>query len=139
MLVYATMQQVFRKPTENTNSVSKLRETHYQQRLISQQEHLDLIPLFKLPRTLLVIILSRYITIEAFCLFDTAVASWNSRNYLLQQIILDEGFVFATNKIESLEENSTKTTQNAVLFAKYLHFRQIFVRNFDFTHWTFNI
>jgi hypothetical protein len=133
------MQQGFRIPPENRTSVSKLRETNWQQRLISEHECLDLIPFFKLPRTLLVIILSQWITIEALCLFDTAVTSWNSRNYLLQDILLDEGFVVASNKLECLEENSNKTTQNAVLFAKYLHFRQIFVRIFDFTHWTFPI
>ena len=133
------MQRRFRIPADNRTSVSKLRTTHWQQRLISQHEFLNLIPFFKLPRTILVIILSQWITLETLCIFDTAVNSRNSRDYLLQDIFLDEGFIVPSNSLENRQENSTESIQNAVLLAKYLHFRQLFVKIFDFTHWFFPI
>jgi hypothetical protein len=132
------MQRRFRIPADNRTSVSKLRTTHWQQRLISQHEFLNLIPFFKLPRTILVIILSQWITLETLCIFDTAVNSRNSRDYLLQDIFLDEGFIVPSNSLENRQENSTESIQNAVLLAKYLHFRQLFVKIFDFTHWFFH-
>jgi hypothetical protein len=95
MFVRQCKAKGFRIPAENRTSVSKLRETHWQQRLISQHERLDLIPLFKLPRTLLVIILCQWITIETLCLFDTAVTS---RNSLTTQ--KKEKFNFSYNEIK---------------------------------------
>jgi hypothetical protein len=67
------MHRRFRIPADNRTSVSKLKKIHWQQRLISQHEFLNLIPFFKLPRTLLVIILSQWITLETLGAFDTAV------------------------------------------------------------------
>ena len=125
------MHQWAKRPPDIKTSVTYLRSRHWQHELIQSHEHLDLIPIFRLPRGLVMDFLINWLTIDTLCVFDTAICQRDSRRFLIQDIFLDGGFIYPSNKLERLLY-LPNSRQRAVFFARWLHIRQIYVRVFDF-------
>ena len=66
------------RPPEKRTSVSLMRTTHWQHRLLLQHENLTLHPFFELPRVIVLDILMNWIAIDSLCVFDTAISQKDS-------------------------------------------------------------
>ena len=91
--------------------------------------------LFRLPFSLLCIILSKWLTVDSLSIFDIAVGETESRELVLESLFPSAEFVVEDNSVsrKGLAERKIRRDGHSFLF--WIYKRRLSIRNVDLRDW----
>ena len=91
--------------------------------------------LFKLPLSILCILLSEWLTVDSICVFDTAVAEVESRKFLLESLFPCAEFILEDNSIGRNGLEEWKNQRDGHSFLYWMHKRRLCFKHVNLACW----